>query len=142
VRALRERRGRLESAPALEEEVTLELEQRRAMLELVEGELEAKRTEWVRDRQEAETKRRALLDQYAEAREHRERLVQAGEDGACPTCERPLHDHYRTVLDHLDEQIDALVTDGKYFKGRLEQLEEMPPRYESSTSADAPCSTT
>lgn len=124
VRALRERRARIESAPALEEEVTLELEQRRAMLELVEGELEAKRTEWVRDRQEAETKRRALLDQYAEAREHRERLVQAGEDGACPTCERPLHDHYRNVLDHLDEQIDALVTDGKYYKGRLEQLEE------------------
>jgi exonuclease SbcC len=127
VRSLRERRARIETAPSLEEEVTIELEQRRAMLELVEGELEAKRTEWVRDRQEAETKRRALLDQYAEAREHRERLVQAGEDGECPTCERPLHDHYRTVLDHLDEQIDALVADGKYFKGRLEQLEEMPP---------------
>src|SRR6185369_3871449 len=59
VRALRERRARIETAPALEEEVTLELEQRRAMLDLVEGELEAKRTEWVRDRQEAETKRRA-----------------------------------------------------------------------------------
>jgi exonuclease SbcC len=128
VRALRERRARIESAPALEEEVTLELEQRRAMLDLVEGELEAKRTEWVRDRQEAETKRRALLDHYAEARQHRERLVQAGEDGACPTCERPLHDHYRKVLDHLDEQIDTLVADGKYFKGRLEQLEEMPPQ--------------
>jgi exonuclease SbcC len=127
VRALRERRERIETAPALEEEVTIELEQRRAMLELVEGELEAKRTEWVRDRQEAETKRRALLDQYAEAREHRERLVQAGEDGACPTCERPLHDHYRTVLDHLDEQLEALVVDGRYFKSRLEQLEEMPP---------------
>ncbi|HTK47973.1 MAG TPA: SMC family ATPase, partial [Gemmatimonadaceae bacterium] len=127
VRGLRERHARIETAPALEEEVTIELEQRRAMLELVEGELEAKRTEWVRDRQEAETKRRALLDQYAEAREHRERLVQAGEDGACPTCERPLHDHYRTVLDHLDEQLEALVVDGRYFKSRLEQLEEMPP---------------
>ncbi|HEU4721186.1 MAG TPA: SMC family ATPase [Gemmatimonadaceae bacterium] len=126
VRGLRERRSRIESAPALEEEVTLELEQKRAMLELVEGELEAKRTEWVRDRQEAETKRRALLDQYAEAREHREQLVKAGEDGECPTCERPLHDHYRTVLDRLDEQIEALVADGKYFKSRLEQLEEMP----------------
>jgi len=127
VRSLRERRARIESAPALEEEVTLELEQRRAMLDLVEGELEAKRTEWVRDRQEAETKRRALLDQYGEARQTRERLVQAGEDGTCPTCERPLHDHYRKVLDHLDEQIDTLVADGKYFKGRLEQLEDMPP---------------
>src|SRR6478672_7598987 len=126
VRALRERRARIETAPALEEEVTLELEQRRAMLELVEGELEAKRTEWVRDRQEAETKHVALRQQYAEVKENRERLVALGEDGQCPICERTLEDHYRTVLDHLDEQLDALVADGKYYKSRLEQLEEMP----------------
>ncbi len=126
LRRLRERRTRIETAPTLEEEVTLELEQMRALLELVEGELEAKRTEWVRDRQEADTKRAALRDLYAEVKEHRERLIAAGEDGACPTCERPLHDHYRTVLDHLDEQMDNLVQDGKYFTSRIEQLEEMP----------------
>ena len=123
---LRERRTRIETAPTLEEEVTLELEQMRAMLELVEGELEAKRTEWVRDKQEADTKRAALRDLYAEVKEHRERLIAAGEDGACPTCERPLHDHYRTVLDHLNEQMDNLVQDGKYFTSRIEQLEDMP----------------
>jgi DNA repair protein SbcC/Rad50 len=123
---LRERRTRIESAPALEEEVTLELEGTRTALEQVQGELEAKRTEWVRDRQEAETKHVALRQQYAEVKENRERLIATGEDGQCPTCERPLHDHYRTVLDHLDEQLDALVADGRYFKSRLEQLEEMP----------------
>jgi len=123
---LRDRRGRIETAPALEEEVTLELEQRQALLELVQGELEAKRTEWVRDRQEAETKHVALRQQYAEVKENRERLVALGEDGECPICERTLNDHYRTVLDHLDGQLDALVADGKYYKSRLEQLEEMP----------------
>jgi exonuclease SbcC len=127
VRRLRERRTKIETAPTLEEEVILELEQRRAMLELVQGELEAKRTEWVRDRQEAETKHVALRQQYAEVKENRERLIALGEDGQCPICERTLEDHYRTVLDHLDEQLDALVADGKYYKSRLEQLEEMPP---------------
>lgn len=127
VRHLRERRAKIETAPTLEEEVTLELERMRAMLELVEGELEAKRTEWVRDRQEADTKRAALREQYAEVKDHRERLVAAGEDGECPTCERPLHDHYRSVLDHFDEQLAILVADGKYYNSRIEQLEEMPP---------------
>ncbi|MEO5815470.1 MAG: SMC family ATPase [Gemmatimonadaceae bacterium] len=126
VRRLRERRGKIESAPTLEEAATLELEQMRAMLELMEGELEGKRTEWVRDRQEAETKRAALRDQYTEVKEQRERLIAAGEDGTCPTCERPLHDHYRSVLDHFDEQMDNLIADGKYFTSRIEQLEEMP----------------
>jgi len=126
VRRLRDRRIKLDTAPALEEEVTLELEQARAMLELVEGELEAKRTEWVRDRQEADTKRTALRQQYSDVKDQRERLIAAGEDGSCPTCERPLHDHYRSVLDHFDEQMDNLVADGKYFNSRIEQLEEMP----------------
>jgi exonuclease SbcC len=126
VRRLRERRVKIETAPALEEEATLELEQMRAMLELVEGELEAKRTEWVRDRQEADTKRTALREQYAEVKEQRERLITAGEDGTCPICERALHDHYRSVLDHFDEQMANLVADGKYFTSRIEQLEEMP----------------
>ena len=126
VRRLRERRDRIETAPALEEEALEELERLRAMLELVEGELEAKRTEWVRDRQEAETKRNALRQQYSEVKEHRERLIEAGEDGACPTCERPLQDQYRTVVDALAEQMDNLVADGKYFTSRIEQLEEMP----------------
>ena len=123
---LRERRTRIETAPTLEEEAILELEQMRAMLELVEGELEAKRTEWVRDRQEADTKRTALREQYAEVKEQRERLVTAGEDGTCPICERALHDHYRSVLDHFDEQMANLIADGKYFNSRIEQLEEMP----------------
>src|SRR6478609_8574755 len=64
LRRLRERRERIETAPALEEEVTLELEQKRAALEQVQGELEARRTEWVRDRQEAETKHVALRQQW------------------------------------------------------------------------------
>lgn len=126
LRRLRERRAKIETAPALEEEVVLELEQQRAMLELIGGELEAKRTEWVRDKQEAETKRTTLRQQYAEVKEQRERLVAAGEDGTCPTCERPLHDHYRSVLEHFDEVMENLKADGKYFTSRIEQLEEMP----------------
>jgi exonuclease SbcC len=123
---LRDRRARLETAPALEEEVTLELERKRRELEELQGVLEARRTEWVRDRQEAETKRQALRAQYQELKENRERLVQAGEEGMCPTCNRPLGGHFRGVLDLLDEQVETVRVDGAYYKSRLEQLEEMP----------------
>ena len=123
---LRDRHERVAAAPALEETVTEELEARRRALEEVQGSLEARRTEWVRDRQEAETKRDALRQQYTELREQRERLVAAGEDGMCPTCARPLGGHFRTVLDLLDSQIETVRVDGKYYRDRLEQLEEMP----------------
>jgi len=123
---LRERRERIESAPRLEEEVNEALEAKRAEVELIDGQLEARRTEWVRDRQEAETKRQALRDQYAELRQQRDRLAAAGEEGACPTCARPLAGTFRSVLELLESQIETVRVDGNYFKGRVEQLHEMP----------------
>lgn len=123
---LEERRQRLATAPALEQQAGQELEKAKAALAQAEVALEAKRTEWVRDKQEAETKRQALLTQYSELREQRERLVQAGEEGTCPTCARPLGGHFRAVLDELNEQMETVLVDGKYYKSRLEQLEDTP----------------
>ncbi len=123
---LRERLQRVDTAAALEEEVTLELEGKRKDLQAVEGALEAKRTAWVRDRQEAETKIQALRQQYTELKQQRETLVNLGEDGICPTCARPLGDHYRHVLDLLDAQMETVQVDGNYYRQRIGQLEEMP----------------
>jgi len=123
---LREQRARVQSAPALEEQVTVELEAKRRALEESEGQLELRRTEWVRDRQEAETRRNALRLQYSDLKDQREKLVALGDEGNCPTCQRPLGDHYRQVLELLDNQLETVSADGSYFKSRLEQLEAMP----------------
>jgi exonuclease SbcC len=123
---LREQRTQAQAAPALEEQVTVELEAARRAHEAAEGKLELRRTEWVRDRQEAETRRNALRAQYAELRDQRDKLVALGDEGNCPTCQRPLGDHYRQVLDLLDNQLETVSADGSYFKSRLEQLEAMP----------------
>ena len=123
---LREQRIRVQTAPSLEEQVTVELEARRRGLDELQGRLELRRTEWVRDRQEAETRRNALRAQYSELKEQRDKLVDLGEAGTCPTCQRPLLDHYRQVLELLDNQIETVSADGSYFKSRLEQLEAMP----------------
>jgi DNA repair protein SbcC/Rad50 len=123
---LDERHSKIERAPALEEEATLELEKKRAELEDAQGLLEARRTEWVRDGQEAQTKREALRSQFAELKQQRERVVALGEDGECPTCSRPLGGSLHTVVEHLDEMIETVNVDGNYYKARVEQLEEMP----------------
>src|SRR6185437_15386738 len=104
---LHERSARLDTAPRLEEEATIALQEKRASLEELDGKVEARRTEWVRDRQEAETKRQALRDQYAELKLQRDRLAAAGEDGACPTCARPLKGTIRAVLELLDSQLET-----------------------------------
>jgi len=123
---LRERHALIATAPQLEAENVEVLTAARAEREQVERDFENARSEWIRDRQEAETKRNALREQLREYQQQREQIVTLGEKGICPICARPLESHFRTVLDTLDDQINAITQNGKYFSSRIEQLEAMP----------------
>lgn len=124
---LRGRHVRIERAPTVEEEVTEELEKKRAELEDAQGALEARRTEWVRERQNADTKLRDLRRQEEEIRKQRESVVSLGEEGVCPTCSRTLGESLHTVVEHLNEALETLTADTKYYLMRFDQLSEMPP---------------
>ncbi|MDX2183574.1 MAG: SMC family ATPase [Gemmatimonadaceae bacterium] len=123
---MRERLAQLAPAPALEVETAARFEVVTRTLAELDATLVAQRSTYDRDRQEAETKRIALRQQYLELQEQRERFVQLGADGICPTCARPLGESFRAVLDQLDSQIEAVEMDGKYYKARMEQLEAPP----------------
>ena len=125
--ALNDRRARIESAPAFEAEAAEELARVRAELEQVQAKFEAAQTDWVRDKQEAETKRQALIDQLRDVQQQRDQIVDLGEGGICPICARPLGTHFRSVLEVLDAQIETITIDGRYFRGRIDQLAVMPP---------------
>ncbi|MEX2180928.1 MAG: SMC family ATPase [Gemmatimonadaceae bacterium] len=124
--AFEEQLERLRATTATEERVTQDLASHRQAAEDAQGKLEARRTEWVRERQEVESRLRALRTQYAELRDQRDKLVTAGEEGDCPTCARPLGEHFRNVLDVIERQLETVEADGGYFRSRLEQLEAMP----------------
>ncbi|HXF25582.1 MAG TPA: SMC family ATPase, partial [Gemmatimonadaceae bacterium] len=123
---LRERLGRLETAPALEEAVTLELEQARTQFEETSQTLETLRTEWVRDKQEAETKLQELRRQYADVKAQHDSIVELGAEGICPTCNRVLGANFRSVVTHLAEQLETLRVDGQYYRDREDQLAAIP----------------
>lgn len=131
VARLRDRRTQLDTAPRLEEEGAVDLKRRRAELDEIVEALEAAKTEWVRDKQEADTKIEQLKQTLAEYKKQRELLLNEGENGTCPICARPLGDHYRTVLDSIDEQLASLAENGRYFRARVEQLATIPPEVEA-----------
>ncbi|MGQ0639922.1 MAG: AAA family ATPase [Gemmatimonadaceae bacterium] len=122
----RERLERIEREVEAEETLTEQLDAQRRLERDADGELEKRRTEWVRDRQEAETKRDAYRTQYQELRDQRDKLAELGEEGACPTCTRPLGASFRDVLEQLEEQLETITVDGRYYSTRLDQLGEMP----------------
>ncbi|HEY0351036.1 MAG TPA: SMC family ATPase, partial [Gemmatimonadales bacterium] len=98
----------------------------RAALTAATLEAEEQRTVWVRDTQDAKTKRQGLLDQYQDLRDQRQRIVNAGADGVCPTCARPLGAEFAKVLDLLDRQIEEVRSNGNFYKQRIEQLHQEP----------------
>jgi len=98
----------------------------KATLTVLALDIETTRTAWVRDAQDAKTKRQALLDQYQELKDQKLRLVKAGPLGDCPTCTRPLGKEYEKVLGLLERQIEEVVSNGNFYKQRIEQLQQEP----------------
>lgn len=95
-------------------------------LEAAENLVEEQQAAWVRDKEYANTRRAELLKQHEEVKDQRDKIERLGPDGQCPTCLRPLGAEHRAVLDVLNNQLEVIVTDGTYFKQRIEQL-AMPP---------------
>ncbi len=104
----------------------------RATLTTVTLDSESARTTWVRDAQDARTKRQGLVDQFQDLKEQRQRLVKAGPEGDCPTCNRPLGTEYQKVLELLDRQLEQVVSNGNYYKQRIEQLQQEPSDLEET----------
>jgi exonuclease SbcC len=124
--ALEMRLARLPLAETFEE-AQRHVEELRATLATTVAHFEDRRTSWVRDTQDAKTKRETLVDQYKDLREQHQRIVKAGQEGACPTCARPLGDEYEKVLAVLDRQLQDVLFNGNFYKQRIEQLATEPP---------------
>jgi exonuclease SbcC len=135
--ALRHRRvdleRRLAELPSADAIAGAEHTERDVRARLAAATLQAneRRTAWVRDAQDAQTKREGLLAQFQELKQQRTAIMEAGRDGTCPTCSRPLGGEFEAVLGVLDRQLDDVLVNGNYYKQRIEQLREEPADLEA-----------
>nr|MBA2243719.1 SMC family ATPase [Gemmatimonadota bacterium] len=129
-----ERIARIAQAPEHARRYAAELETLRAEQKVAEKEQEERRTTWLRDRQDAETKLQSFRDRGIELKEQIRGIRQAGAEGKCPTCERPLGADFPRVLKELEDQWAEVVQDGKWWSQRFQQLKEKP---EEVTDAEA-----
>ncbi|HUH13950.1 MAG TPA: SMC family ATPase, partial [Longimicrobiales bacterium] len=114
----------LATAPEYLERTQEEARTHEAAVAAAEGELRVLNDAWVQRRQEIETKLRTYHDSYRELKAKIEQLREAGPQGTCPTCERPLEDHFDTVVSALEDERFRMTQDGKWLRQRAEQLEE------------------
>ena len=123
---LQQRLGTAEDAAARARAAAMRLEAARGWLLDAEREASERRAAWEREKTDATAQRRALLEQYNDLKAQRDRVVAAGEAGACPTCGRALGNEYAGVLELLDSQLEQVRQNGQFYRARLEQLAEAP----------------
>lgn len=128
LREIDERLERLEEVPARLRELEERLTSLRADAAEVDGDLEAESTDWLRRRQDAQTHLESYRDRARELRERMRELREAGPDGACPFCRRPLEERYEEVMAELDDEWERLVQDGSWWRRRRDQLHDKPSR--------------
>jgi exonuclease SbcC len=128
---------RLEEAPRYLEQFRAELDRAREALAEAESRVQAKHSEWVEGRQETETKLQMYRDRAQELKDQIHKLREAGPEGICPTCGRPLGGQFEATIDRLEDEWDTLVQDGKWLKHRLDQLRSKPEELESAEAARA-----
>ena len=116
----------LEGVP--EELLMLESELRDLRADAVEatGDAEAQTVEWLRERQAAESELFAYRDRARELKIRLRQMEASGAEGDCPTCGRPLAEHFEQVLVTFREEWESVVQDGSWWKKRREQLELKP----------------
>jgi exonuclease SbcC len=122
---LEQRVAALPTAAAVEA-ARAEATTRRAAAAALAAQVEERGKSWASDLQDAKTKRQSLLDQYRDLEEQFDRITAAGQDGACPTCARPLGDDFQSVLEVLERQLQAVKFNGNFYRQRIDQLHDEP----------------
>jgi DNA repair protein SbcC/Rad50 len=131
------RADRLTRAPGFVDRFRAEVEALRADTATAEAAVERERDAWQQDRQEVKTRLQTYKDRTAELQQQLEQLREAGPQGECPTCARPLHDHFDQVMGTLEDEWESLVQDGKWLKKREQQLTPKPAALNEAEQARA-----
>jgi len=96
----------------------------------LEAELQAMQMAWQNDcalaKAELQTQRQLLKKLEKQIAD----ITQAGEDGRCPTCDRPLQDEYELVMANLHRQLNQIQATIEQGQTQLQQLEKEPPELE------------
>jgi exonuclease SbcC len=119
-----------ELATLATEEVVAALRERRVAAteerEALDARVNERRTRWNQDEQEARTKLDFYLERYRELDEQITAIQQAGPEGICPFCQRPLGQDAEHTLELLGAQMEETKASGRYYRQRVEQLRAAP----------------
>lgn len=82
--------------------------------------------QWQQTKAELEAKVSLEKQALAKAQEQHQTIIDAGEDGVCPTCERPLQEEYGNVVNGFLQQITECQQHISQWQVQIKQLAKKP----------------
>ena len=128
LKRLEARARHLKDAQGAQTRASIALSEAESLLARADASIRALREEKVARERGLAAQIEQLNSQKAEVHEKRAQIAEAGADGKCPTCERPLADELDTVLGNFDRQIEDIT-------GRVSSLDQELTRSTADTSA-------
>jgi exonuclease SbcC len=116
----------LESAPELLKQSEQEQDALREQLLAGEQRLVSLRDEWTQGKQHVVTQLQTHRSRYEELKSQIAQLREAGPNGTCPICTRPLGREFDSVVGLLEDQLADVEQNGKWLRKRQTQLESKP----------------
>ena len=111
-----------------------------ALLVLLKEEIDSLKTqiqeetkEWTSQRQEIKTLREQKDIEIGKVSDQSSVIEQKGEDGICPTCERPLKGEFEKVTSHFIEVIKTLSSERLALFLKEDELAKEPPTIKAKT---------
>lgn len=127
----------LEQAPALLEQARADADALLAELTAAETAVEEQTRDWTQEQEKVRTQLDFYGKRHGELKEQIEQLREAGPEGSCPTCERPLLGQFDAVVGRLEDELSDLVRDRKWLENRATQLKKRPEALVEAEAARA-----
>ncbi|PLS67799.1 MAG: hypothetical protein CV045_11525 [Cyanobacteria bacterium M5B4] len=98
----------------------------RAQIADREEQIKLETARWQQTKAELEAKVSLEKQALAKAQKQHQTIIDAGEDGVCPTCERPLQEEYGNVVNGFLQQITECQQHISQWQLQIEQLAKKP----------------
>lgn len=121
-----ERMDKLQSAPELKTQFEQELEAASQRMETLEQEIQKTQVEWVEEKSEVKSRYGTLVARKRDLDEHLGVIEDAGPEGACIVCERPLGEEYEHVHDQLHDEQEKAGEEIEALREKAETLKHEP----------------
>lgn len=126
--SLQEQLEQLENIPTSLQEIQAAIATSQTQQQITTSAIQAQTLAWQEEQADLKARIKAAQQNLKQIESQKGAIALAGHEGICPTCERPLHEEYDTVMDRFTTQTTHTQSHISEWQSQLDLLRSPPDR--------------